>query len=94
MNRILPHISSLSLAALIACGTSLVAQPDQRQNAILLEQQGNTTEAEAAWRAWTAAHPSDAEAFAHLGLLEARQENYSGAIEHYRKIAEEAPEGS
>jgi tetratricopeptide (TPR) repeat protein len=64
---------------------------DQRQTAILLEQQGKTAEAEAAWSAWTAAHPSDAEAFAHLGLLESREQDYAGAIRSYRKAMALAP---
>jgi tetratricopeptide (TPR) repeat protein len=91
VNRTLPHISSFCLATLMACCAPLSAQPDQRQNAILLEQQGKAAEAEAAWRAWTAAHPTDAEAFAHMGLLEARQEHYAEAIEHYRKAMKLAP---
>jgi len=61
------------------------AQSDPRQIAFTLEQQGRTTEAEAAWSALAKAHPTDAEPFAHLGLLEARQEHYSQAIVHYRK---------
>jgi tetratricopeptide (TPR) repeat protein len=99
VNRTLPPISSLCLAAVLACAApqsaqafaQSSAQPDQRQTAIQLEQQGRPAEAEAAWRAWTTAHPTDAEAFAHLGLLEARQENYAGAIEHYRKAMKLAP---
>lgn len=66
-------------------------QPDQRQLALSLEQQGKTSEAESAWRAWTAAHPTDAEAFAHLGLLEARQQRYTEAIHAYRKAMALAP---
>jgi tetratricopeptide (TPR) repeat protein len=68
-----------------------LAQQDQRQSAILLEQQGKTAEAESAWLAWTGSHPSDAEAFAHLGLLEARQEHFSEAISHYRTAMKLAP---
>jgi tetratricopeptide (TPR) repeat protein len=60
--------------------------PDNsRQIAISLEQQGKTTEAESAWRALLKAHPSSAEAYAHLGLLEARQEHYKEAVPLYRK---------
>ncbi len=42
-------------------------------------------EAEAAWRSILSAHPSDAEAYAHLGLLEARIEHYTQAVPLYRK---------
>ena len=45
------------------------------------------TEAEAAWRTIAKAHPSDAEAYAHLGFLESRQEHYKEAVSSYRKAA-------
>ena len=41
--------------------------------------------AEAAWRAVLKAHPESAEAYAHLGQLEARQEHYKEAAPFYRK---------
>jgi tetratricopeptide (TPR) repeat protein len=56
-----------------------------RQTAFSLEREGKIAEAEAAWLALSEAHPSDPEAFAHLGLLEARQERYTDALVHYRK---------
>ena len=55
------------------------------QRALALEQQGSFTEALAAWESVVKAQPRNAQAFAHLGLLEARQEHYSEAITHYRK---------
>jgi tetratricopeptide (TPR) repeat protein len=58
---------------------------EQRQTAIALEQQGRNAEAENAWRAVMQAQPSSAEAYAHLGFLEARQERYRQAIPLYRK---------
>ena len=58
---------------------------DQRQTAIALEQQGNASAAETAWRAFLKDHPSDSEAYAHLGFLEARQEHYTEAVTFYRK---------
>jgi tetratricopeptide (TPR) repeat protein len=61
------------------------AHPDHRQEALELEQQGKLDEAGAAWRAYVGAHPTDAEAFAHLGFLEAREEHYPQAIPDYRK---------
>jgi tetratricopeptide (TPR) repeat protein len=57
----------------------------QRATAFDLEQAGQIAEAEAAWRSILKVHPSDAEAYAHLGLLEARQEHYSAAVPLYRK---------
>ena len=57
----------------------------QRQAALALEQQGKNAEAEAAWRLYLKAHPSSPEPYAHLGLLEARQEHYKEAVPLYRK---------
>jgi tetratricopeptide (TPR) repeat protein len=57
----------------------------QRQTALALEQQGKNVEAEAAWRLYLKAHPSNPEPYAHLGLLEARQEHYAEAAPLYRK---------
>ena len=72
------------LAALIACAAAALAQSD-RDTAFALEQQGNIPEAANAWRSIAKAHPGDAEAYAHLGFLEARQEHYKEAIPLYRK---------
>src|SRR5205814_4742554 len=49
------------------------------------EQQGRAADAERAWKAVAAGDPNNAEAFAHLGLLAARQEHYKDAIAYYRK---------
>jgi tetratricopeptide (TPR) repeat protein len=57
----------------------------QREKAAGLEQNGQVSEAEAAWRSVLRVDPSDAEAYAHLGLLEARQEHYAAALPLYRK---------
>ena len=81
--------SKLAVAVLLA-GTSLFCQSsgqsaNLRQSALAFEEQGNITEAEQAWRTYLKTRPSDPEAFAHLGLLEARQEHYKEAIPHYRK---------
>ena len=61
------------------------ANVSRRSNALALEQQGRASDAEAAWQAIATANPADAEAFAHLGLLRARQEHYPQAIQAYRK---------
>ena len=62
-----------------------VTAVDERQTAIALEQAGKSTEAEATWRAFLKSQPASAEAYAHMGLLEARQEHYQKAIPLYRK---------
>ena len=73
-------------SAMTSAATGQVqATEDQRQRAIALEQQGNAAEAQSAWQAVAKAHPANAEAYAHLGLLEARQEHYAQAVPLYKK---------
>ena len=76
--------------ALLLAATSLYAQPAAqsdklRQSAIAFEEQGKIAQSEEAWRAYLKTHPSLAEPYAHLGLLEARQEHYKEAVPLYRK---------
>ncbi len=75
------------LAVTSASGRAQTAAPveNQRKAAYELEQQGKTTEAEAIWRSLAKANPTDAEAYANLGLLEARQQHYKEAVPLYRK---------
>ena len=86
----LSHLG-IFLAAAMAMGSvnsacqAAAAADGQRQAAFALEQQGNNPEAETAWRAVLQGHPADAEAYAHLGFLEARQERYTEAVPLYRK---------
>lgn len=81
----------LTLAFTVAMATSKcpaqTAAPadDERQKAIALEQEGQVLEAEATWRSFLKLHPASAEGYAHLGLLEARQEHYNEAVPLYRK---------
>jgi tetratricopeptide (TPR) repeat protein len=88
------HLGIVLALALPAAGFGQAARaPDpQRQAALALEQQGKNVEAETAWRAYLKAHPSSSEAFAHLGLLEARQEHYDAAAPLYRKALAIGPE--
>lgn len=80
----LPVAVLVFLAAV--CGVSqTVAPPQNRAAAIGLEQQGQLAQAESAWRDVLKTHPLDAEAYAHLALLEAHQEHYKEAIPLYRK---------
>ena len=58
-----------------------------RAQAMTLEKQGQTAEAEQIWQNLARADPHDAEALAHLGLFEARQEHYEAAIDYYRRAA-------
>ena len=61
------------------------SQTAAEQAAISLEQQGKNAEAEDAWKELSKTQPTNAMPFAHLGLLEARQEHYTQAIAFYRK---------
>ncbi len=76
---------ALGLAAACCLAQSPAPSGDLRQSALSLEQQGRNAEAENAWRAFLKAHPGNPEPYAHLGLLEARQERYKQAVPLYRK---------
>src|SRR5579862_8740092 len=60
-------------------------QSDPSQEAVSLEKQGKLVEAEAAWSALSKRYPTNAEPFAHMGLLEAHQQHYPQAIAYYCK---------
>ena len=75
----------LAMAPAGCFGQTTAAPDNQRQTAAALEQAGRNAEAEAAWRALVKVQPDNAEAYAHLGFLEARQERYSAAVPLYRK---------
>lgn len=92
-------IAVAAMLAAGAAGTRAQTKPpaerpaaQQRQTALALEQQGQLPEAEEAWRAVLKVRPADAEAYAHLGLLEARQEHYDAAVPLYRKALALDPE--
>jgi tetratricopeptide (TPR) repeat protein len=68
-----------------SCCVPAKPQANADQTALALEQQGKTAEAEDAWKASSKAHPTEAAPYAHLGLLEARQDHYPLAIAFYRK---------
>ena len=57
-----------------------------------LEQSGQTAEAESAWSAILSADPRNAEALAHMGLLEARQQHLESAIGYYRRAVAIEPD--
>ena len=81
----IPMLLLLALGASVCVAQSAATMDPQRQQAFALEQQNKTAEAEAAWRGIVKAHPSDAEGYAHLGFLEAKQERYKEAVPLYRK---------
>ncbi len=62
------------------------------QQAVSLEQASKYAEAEAAWQTVIKQQPRNAQAFAHLGLLEARQNHYPEAIGYYKKAKSLNPE--
>ena len=64
----------------------------ESQTAVSLEQQGSFAAAEQAWRSLLKSNPRNAEAYAHLGLLAARGENYKEAIPLYRKALAFGPD--
>lgn len=66
-------------------------QGNLHQTALQLQQEGRLPEAESAWRDVIEKNPADAEAYANLGLLEARQEHYREAIQDYRKALDFNP---
>jgi tetratricopeptide (TPR) repeat protein len=85
-------IALISASLLSWCmGQTATVENNQRQSAITLEQQGKNSEAQAAWRAVLKVHPRNSEAYAHLGLLEARKEHYSEAVPLYRRALALAP---
>ena len=77
------------LTILLLCGLLAAlaarAQEATRASALAFEQAGRTSEAVQVWTVLATADPRDAEARAHLGLLEARQEHYDAAIEDYKQ---------
>jgi len=73
-------------------GQAVPGTDDPRQAAAQYEQQGDAANAQRAWEAVVKLHPRDAEANAHLGLLEARQEHYEQAVIRYRKAFAVNPE--
>lgn len=77
----------LTMTVLVAvCRAQNSLSPEsQRRHAIALEQMGRNAEAELAWREFLRIHPRNPEAYAHLGLLEARKEHYKEAVDLDRK---------
>ena len=66
-------------------GETTAHEAEAIQRALVLEQQSHYSEAVAAWKDVVKLQPDNAKAYAHLGLIEARQEDYPEAIASYRK---------
>jgi tetratricopeptide (TPR) repeat protein len=71
------------MIAVAGIGQVSSTNDNRRSAALALEHQGRLSDAEAAWQAIAKIHPDDAEAYAHLGLLEAHQEHYKEAVPFY-----------
>jgi len=86
MNSVLNAVFLFSIALIASAQQHPVSSPEaDRQAALQLEQQGRTADAITAWTEVSKAHPANPEPYAHLGLLQARQEQYKTAIAFYRK---------
>jgi len=93
VSRVTRNKSGLNLIAILlmaagagnCVGQSATSVEEQRQQAFALEQQGQNAEAEAVWSALARSEPRSAEAYAHMGFLEARQAHYAEAVPLYRK---------
>lgn len=80
-----------ALVSTLCAAQRLPVEVKTRQTALQLEQQGKYAEAEQAWRAIAKSEPAKAEPWAHIGLLEARQNRYKEAAEFYRKALKLGP---
>jgi len=82
-------ISACIVAVALVVMPFLMGQEEDRtqsrSRAMVLEKDGQNAEAERIWEGMIKGDPRDAEALAHLGLLEARQERYETAIDYYRR---------
>lgn len=73
------------LSALAHVSAQSTDAADARARALALEQQGDNARAEQVWQDIAKADAGNAEALAHLGLLEARQERLESAIKFYQQ---------
>ncbi len=73
------------LGCCAVAGSDALGQTGTRQDALALEQQGRNPEAAEIWSGIAEHDPRNAEALAHLGLIEARQEHYGQAISYYQR---------
>jgi tetratricopeptide (TPR) repeat protein len=76
---------NICMMGLTFLAVSMASAQNSRQNALALENQGEYVKAEAIWETIAKQDPHHAEAFAHLGLLEAKQQHFDQAILWYKK---------
>src|SRR6478736_8454338 len=83
----LPNLAVVSVTLLlnIFAAVTAAAQATTASEALALDQQGKFADAAEAWRAVTQQNPTDAGAFASLGVDLARQEKYVEAAQAYRR---------
>lgn len=77
-------LQSCFLSAILVAVLPGLAQ-STRQDALALESQGQNAEAEQIWQQIAKSDPHNAEALAHMGLLEARQQRFDHAVTYYRQ---------
>lgn len=82
----------LSLAAGHCAGQTPAPAACQREIALALEIQGENAAAEAAWKLCQESDPSNPEPYAHMALVEARQEHYKEAVPLYQMALKLGPE--
>jgi tetratricopeptide (TPR) repeat protein len=75
----------LSISATAANSQAGKTLNSERQEALALEQKGDLAAAEDAWKSIARSAPNSPESWAHLGLIEARQQHYKEAVPNYRK---------
>jgi tetratricopeptide (TPR) repeat protein len=92
VEKVVRRIPILCAALLLSAPNLCLAQQsngspvaEEIRRALTLEQQSKYVDAESAWKSVVKLQPRNAQAYAHLGVLEARQEHYSEAIANYRK---------
>jgi tetratricopeptide (TPR) repeat protein len=83
--KVFRRIWLLAVLVTLALVPAAFAQGSSRGDALALEQQGKNAEAETIWQEIARTNPRSPEAFAHLGLLEARQQHYDQAVGFYRQ---------
>ena len=79
------HRSSKLTVILLALLATSWAQSNTPAAAIALEQKGDLPQAAQAWRSFIASHPTDAGAYASLGVVLAKQQKYPEAVAAYKK---------
>ena len=83
-NRAQRSLTTIGIAAILLAACAL-GQSNPGQVAFSLEREGRLAEAEAAWSALAKQFPTNPEPLAHIGLIEARQQQYPQAIKYYRQ---------